>query len=113
MTNWLVASREEGSAPAYPVTAGTLHLEDFFPDPAKVYLAPEAFSGDDDASGILADIFWLSAIAYYLITGRPPADNQLDLPSRLRAEKGCGLGRRRRQSGSDQVSAEHLADIHP
>ncbi len=91
VTNWLVASREEGSASAHPITAGTLHLEDYFPDPAKVYLAPEALSGEDDASGILADVFSLGAIAYYLIAGRPPADNPLDLPSRLRAGNGLRL----------------------
>jgi serine/threonine protein kinase len=91
VTNWLVASREEGSASAYPITAGTLHLEDYFPDPAKVYLAPEALSGEDDASGILADVFSLGAIAYYLIAGRPPADNPFDLPARLRAGDGLRL----------------------
>src|SRR6516162_2182050 len=91
VTNWLVASREEGSASAYPITAGTLHLEDYFPDPAKVYLAPEALSGEDDASGILADVFSLGAIAYFLIAGRPPADNPLDLPARLRAGDGLRL----------------------
>ncbi len=91
VTNWLVASREEGSAPAHPITAGTLHLEEYFPDPAKVYLAPEALSGDDDASGILADVFSLGAIAYYLIAGRPPADNPLDLPGRLREANGLRL----------------------
>ena len=91
VTNWLVASREQGSASAYPITAGTLHLEDYFPDPAKVYLAPEALSGEDDASGILADVFSLGAIAYFLIAGRPPGDNPLDLPARLRAGNGLRL----------------------
>jgi serine/threonine protein kinase len=38
VTNWLVASCEEGGASAYPITAGALHLEDHFSDPAKVYL---------------------------------------------------------------------------
>ena len=91
VTNWLVASRDEGSASAHPITAGTLHLEDYVPDPAKVYLAPEALSGDDDASGVLADVFSLGAIAYYLIAGRPPADNPFDLPGRLRAGDGLRL----------------------
>jgi serine/threonine protein kinase len=91
VTNWLVASREEGSASAYPITAGTLHLDEHFSDPAKIYLAPEALSGADDASGILADVFSLGAIAYLLIAGRPPVDNRLDLPARLRAGNGLRL----------------------
>jgi serine/threonine protein kinase len=89
--NWLVASRGEGSANPYLITAGTRHIEDYFPDPAKVYLAPEALSGDDDATGILADVFSLGAIAYHLIAGRAPADNPLDLPNRLRAGDGLRL----------------------
>jgi hypothetical protein len=74
-------------------TCSTRHVEDYLPDPAKVYLAPEALSGDDDATGILADVFSLGAIAYHLIAGRPPADNPLDLPTRpceLRAETAAG-----------------------
>jgi serine/threonine protein kinase len=89
--NWLVASRGEGSATSYPMTAGTQHIEDYFPNPAKVYLAPEAISGEDDAAGIWADVFSLGAIAYHLFSGRPPADNPLDLPNRLRAGNGLRL----------------------
>jgi serine/threonine protein kinase len=91
VTNWLVASRGEGSATSYPMTAGTQHIEDYFPNPAKVYLAPEALSGEDDAAGIQADVFSLGAIAYHLFAGRPPADNRIDLPNRLRAGNGLRL----------------------
>lgn len=89
--NWLAASRGEGSANPYPITAGTRHIEDHVPNPAKVYLAPEALSGEDDAGGVLGDVFSLGAIAYYLVAGRPPADNALDLPNRLRAGNGLRL----------------------
>jgi serine/threonine protein kinase len=89
--NWLVASRGGGSATPYPITVGTRHIDDYVPNPAKVYLAPEALSGEDDAAGILADVFSLGAIAYHLFAGRPPADNALDLPNRLRAGNGLRL----------------------
>jgi serine/threonine protein kinase len=89
--NWLVASRGEGSTTPYPMTAGTRHIEEYVPNPVKVYLAPEAMSGEDDPSGILADVFSLGAIAYHLFAGRPPADNALDLPNRLRAGNGLRL----------------------
>src|SRR6516165_321849 len=57
--NWLVASRGEGSATPYPMTAGTRHIEEYVPNPVKVYLAPEAMAGEEDTSAILADVFSL------------------------------------------------------
>lgn len=87
--NWQVASRGEGSQTAFPVTAGTRNLEDHFSDPAKVYLAPEALTGVDAAAQ--ADVFSLGAIAYHLFAGRPPADDPLSLPAKLREGGGLKL----------------------
>jgi serine/threonine protein kinase len=87
--NWQVASRAEGSKSANPVTSGTRHIEDHYGDPAKVYLAPEAVSGGE--AGAPADVFSLGAIAYHLFTGRPPVDNPLDLPTKLREGGGLRL----------------------
>ena len=87
--NWQVASRAEGSQSANPITSGTRHIDDHFGDPAKVYLAPEALSGGE--AGAPADVFSLGAIAFHLFTGRPPADNPLDLPAKLREGGGLRL----------------------
>ena len=87
--NWQVASRGQGSQTAIPVTSGTRNIDDHFSDPAKVYLAPEALSGGE--AGAQADVFSLGAIAYHLFTGRPPADNPLDLPAKLREGGGLRL----------------------
>jgi serine/threonine protein kinase len=87
--NWQVATRAEGSQAAIPMTSGTRNLDDYFADPAKVYLAPEALSGGE--AGAQADVFSLGAIAYHLFAGRPPVDNYLELPARLRESGGLRL----------------------
>jgi serine/threonine protein kinase len=71
-------------------TAGTLHVEDHLVDPAKVYRAPEATTGGDEGAA-RADVFSLGAIAYRILTGRPPATSPLDLPERLREGNGLLL----------------------
>lgn len=87
ITNWQVASRGEGTSPGPAVTAGTLHVEDHLADPAKVYVAPECPTvGDEGAAR--ADVFSLGAIAYQVLTGRPPASTPLELPALLRDGNG-------------------------
>ena len=72
ITNWQVASRAEGTNASAAMTAGTLHVEDHLADPAKLYLAPEVVSTGDE-SAARADVFSLGAIAYHVLTGRPPS----------------------------------------
>ncbi len=88
--NWQVAIRGEGNTGTSAVTMGTGNLDDHFADPAKVYLAPESL-GAHTESGPRADVFSLGAIAYHLFTGKPPADNPLDLPEKLRTGDGLRL----------------------
>ena len=87
VTNWQVASRNEGSSGGMMIS-GTLHVEDYVSDPSRVYLAPEAGAGSEVGSA-QADVFSIGAIAYFIITGNPPADSPLDLPTKLR--EGGGL----------------------
>jgi|HubBroStandDraft_1064217.scaffolds.fasta_scaffold00063_36 serine/threonine protein kinase len=90
ITNWQVASRSEGSKGGALVTAGTRHVADHLSDPAKVYRAPEA--SDEGEEGVAqADVFSLGAIAFFIFAGRPPLDNPLDLPARLREGGGLRL----------------------
>lgn len=95
VVNWQVASRGEGSGSASPgaaATTGTRHLDAYLSDPTMAYLAPESLSGEGgEGAGVLADVFSLGAIAYHLVTGRPPASGASDLPERLRADGGLRL----------------------
>ncbi len=88
--NWQVAIRGEGNTSISVMTMGTGNLDDHFADLAKVYLAPELL-GAHTESGPRADVFSLGAIAYHLFTGKPPADNPLDLPEKLRTGDGLRL----------------------
>ena len=90
VTNWQVASRAEGSTAGAMMTAGTLHVDDHIADPSKIYLAPEAATSAD-AGAAQADVFSLGAIAYHLLSGRPPATSPLDLPNLLREGNGLLL----------------------
>jgi serine/threonine protein kinase len=90
ITNWQVASRSEGTSVGAAMTAGTLHVEDHLADRAKVYLAPDAVA-DGDEGAARADVFSRGAIAYHILTGRPPVTNPFDLPSRLREGNGLLL----------------------
>ena len=88
--NWQVASRTGGTSAGGAATSGTQHVEDHLADPAKVYHAPEA-AADGDEGAARVDVFSLGAIAYHILSGRPPVTSPLDLPSRLREGNGLLL----------------------
>jgi len=63
--------------------AGTTAVELVVGDAsAETYLAPEAFT-DPGADGVTLDVFSLGALAYLLITGRPPAADRSELRAAL------------------------------
>ena len=90
ITNWQVASRGEGASIGAALTSGTEHIEDHLTDPAKLYLAPEPTVGADEGAA-RADVFSLGAVAYHILTGRPPVSSPLELPERLRDGNGLLL----------------------
>ena len=91
VTNWQVASRGTGAG---VTTQGTRHPDDYLPDPARLYLAPE--SNEDAVEGIAqggarADVFSIGALAYLIVTGKPPARSPLEMPALLRDGNGLRL----------------------
>jgi serine/threonine protein kinase len=61
----------------------SLHAGQFVEDEATVFFAPEAVSGQN-IEGEELDSFSLGALAYYLFSGKLPAESVLDLDQKLR-----------------------------
>jgi serine/threonine protein kinase len=70
--------------------SNSLHAGQFVEDEATVFFAPEAVSGQN-IEGEELDSFSLGALAYYLFSGRPPADSVLDLDQKLRQKNHLDL----------------------
>ena len=70
--------------------SSTLHASQLIDDSSLVYLAPEAISGGADG-GSEMDVFSLGTLAYFLFTGRPPADSITGLQEKLRSSISNGL----------------------
>ena len=64
------------------------HLTCLLQEDASPYIALEKQT-DNEAEGVLLDIFSLGTIAYHLFTGKKPAENSLELQDRLSG--GTGL----------------------
>ncbi|CAM3450493.1 BREX system serine/threonine kinase PglW [Nocardioides dubius] len=52
-----------------------------------IYLAPEARVPSDNLPGIPLDIYGFGAVAHLILTGRPPAENLVDLEQKLTQER--------------------------
>lgn len=72
-------------------TTGTTHLEDLVADESTAYMAPETLSAPQLADEA-CDIFSLGCVGYLLLTGQPPASDQLGLATRLKEHQGLRLG---------------------
>ncbi|MBN2192120.1 MAG: protein kinase [Polyangiaceae bacterium] len=60
----------------------TLHATSLVAEPWLVYQAPEV-SEDPNLRGLESDLFSLGALAYFVLTGQPPAPNRAALLERL------------------------------
>ena len=84
--NWFTADRSfEGETRHLTVLS---HLSCIVQEEAGPYLALEAHSSAD-TDAVYLDIFSLGAIAYLLFSGKPPAQNDLELQDKL--SRGTGL----------------------
>ena len=89
--NWQVGYRTTSVSQGHssPVTA-TQHVEGLVEDITTAYMAPEAFQMQS-SDGQHLDIFSLGSIAYHIFSGRPPAQNGLELAEKIRAAKGLQI----------------------
>jgi len=71
-------------------TTGTAHLGDMVANESTAYMAPETFSAPQLAD-VACDVFSLGCVAYLLLTGQPPAADQLGLATRLKEHQGLLL----------------------
>ncbi|MBV8452489.1 MAG: hypothetical protein JOZ29_09485 [Deltaproteobacteria bacterium] len=80
--DWQAGFRRSADDPEAFDVPPTSHVEEIVDSAASAYMAPESFSYPEQLSE-MADIFSLGAIAYHIFSGQRPAENQLQLHSRL------------------------------
>lgn len=92
VSDWQSAGSSRGEAATSGVTklagAGSRTDAD---DELSGFAAPEGRWSARSADRPGLDLFALGAIAFYVLTGRPPAESALDLTERLRAQDGLDL----------------------
>ncbi|RLQ04570.1 BREX system serine/threonine kinase PglW [Micromonospora sp. BL1] len=93
--DWQGAGSVQGAAATHSSVRGVTSLvdaalADHGSGTAEVFSAPEGV-WSADADRIRLDVFGLGTLAFYLITGRPPAPNRSALRQRLRDQHGLDL----------------------
>lgn len=83
---WQVAERGRSSTNTAHRVLATSHAGNHVEASASGYLAPEFTNGADGTVSI--DVFGLGAIAYLVLTGKPPATGRMPLLERLAAQDG-------------------------
>lgn len=89
--NWQTGFKQESSS-----TGGgnklfpTQHLDQLVEDGSTVYLAPESEQSPEHLGEHL-DIFSLGAVAYFIFSGKPPAESSFELTEKLRESRGLDI----------------------
>lgn len=89
--NWQTSAKHSPGS-SHSSLAATSHVAPFLDDGAAVFLAPEVYSAPDTDSESL-DVFSLGSLAWFLFTGKAPADSPLEVPAKLKADGGLRLER--------------------
>ncbi len=88
--DWQTGARDQAETQESIGLAGTSHVVDLVTSAATAYLAPEIYVVPD-APGLQLDMFALGAVAFHVLTGRPPAADAAELRSVLRDHGGLEL----------------------
>src|SRR5882724_9810138 len=89
LTDFALSAQADGSM-------GTVHISALSGEPASVYRAPEVIE-DPSRAGPESDVFSLGAIAYYVLSGKPPGTSLVERERLLAA----GGGRLSLKAASD------------
>lgn len=89
--NWQLGLRRSGRTGEPSSVTATRHVTNFVDNAALAYLAPEVLLGDADAAGFGADVYSLGALAYFVMSGRPPAQSTQELIQTVRELEGLRL----------------------
>ena len=87
--NWQ-AGRDLEASTSQRRSSVSIHLSDYLENASYVYLSPEALIDDRNRSEA-SDIFSLGAVAFHILTGRPPAPNVHELQRVLQEHQGLAL----------------------
>lgn len=82
--DWMTAQRSSTGTTSMTIVSGGISEVDSLVEHASwVYLAPETLRHDPDAPPIALDVYGLGAVAYLILTGKPPAPGIKDLMERV------------------------------
>jgi serine/threonine protein kinase len=93
ITDWHTGARDQSSIGSLAsLLAGTSHLDQLVDVADRCYLAPE-LATRPDTTGPAVDVFCLGALAYAIVSGRPPATTPVEFRMLLGRGGGLDLGR--------------------
>jgi serine/threonine protein kinase len=79
-----------GSAGSSAAVTATSHVGHLVDDPTTAYMAPDILLAGDTLGEHL-DVFSLGAVAYHILSGRPPAADGVELANTIRTGRGLQL----------------------
>lgn len=94
--NWQAGYRAAADSPGAPGTSSgaavtaTSHVGMLVDDPTTAYMAPDVLVAGDSLGEHL-DVFSLGAVAYHILSGKPPAADGVELAASIRTSRGLQL----------------------
>ena len=89
--NWQVGYRGNAEAGATQGITATSHVGQLVDDPTTAYMAPDLLLTPAESRSEHLDVFSLGAVAYHILSGRPPASDGAELALAIRDSRGLEL----------------------